>query len=305
MERKYLKYRKIIKISGLIVLCCIILRVSALLYNNVSLQNDNTFSVSLDKSIGEAIVWVSKNEYSILESPNIALLKMLDDCDKMHPTAEFSEMIKKFMLREARPKCWKALIDPNRPVDKAELNETIKQEDIDNQWTLYAISSGKADVTAEQLGMLDYDCWRGRQLTHQLWGLILLRERTADKTSLDKLIEHLCSRLANELYFNVAVVDIYIQRIAFVLKARHQEKIRRRWIERVIENQHNDGGWNDKWFCFGSRWRSSFRLHKPTDSHATIQALWLLYQVKYRYPEYFGFTREGEKQVNSENTRTK
>jgi len=291
------KYRKIIKYTCLVLLCCIALWAIALLYNNISLRDNKAFSVSLDKSISEAVVWISKRESAILNNPNIALLKMLDECDKLHSTAEFSEIIKKFMLKEAHPRCWKALIDPNRPVDKTELNETIKQEYIDNKWTLYAISPNKADITAEQLGLFDYHRWQGRQLTHQLWSLIHLRDRTGEKASLDKLIEHLCKRITKELCFNVAVVDIYIQKIAFVLGAGHPRKIRRRWIERVIENQHNDGGWNDRWFCFGSNWRSSLGLykHKPTDAHATIQAVWLLYQVKYRYPEYFGVKQEDQK----------
>lgn len=271
MELKRRKYRRILKYIGLILACCIFLWAILLLYNNISLQDDTKFSNSLDESISEAAAWISTRESEILRSPNIALLKMLDECDKLHPTPEFSTIVRKFMSSDARPRCWKALIDPNFPIDAGELNETIKQEVIDNKWILYALSTKKADVTAEQLGMFNYNSWHGRQLTHQLWSLIHLKEQSNENEGLDRLIEHLCTRITNELYFNVAVVDIYIQKIAFVLRAGHPEKIRRRWIERVTENQHDDGGWNDKWFCFGSRWRSSLRLYKPTDSHATIQ----------------------------------
>jgi hypothetical protein len=84
-------------------------------------------------------------------------------------------------------------------------------------------------------------------------------------------------------------VDIYIQKIAFVLYAGYPEKIRRRWVERVTANQRTDGGWNDRWLCFDSRKRPVFSLKQSSsDQHATVQALWLLCQVKYRYPEYFG-----------------
>jgi hypothetical protein len=299
MERKR-KYRRLIKYAGLILLCCIVLWAAAMLYNNVSMQNNKAFSASLDKSISEAAAWISERESAILNTPNVALLKMLDECDKMHPTPEFSGMVKKFMLKGARPKCWKALIDPNWPVDKIELNETIKREYIDNKWILYALSPQQADVTPEQLGLFNYDAWNGRQLTHQLWGLIRLREQAADKTKLDKLIEHLCRRLTNELYFNAAVVDIYIQKNAFVLRAGYPQKIHRRWIERVIENQRSDGGWNDKWFIFTSSRKPTLE-QMQSDPHATIQAIWLLYQAKYKYPEYFGLADR----KNSSSTKLK
>ena len=127
--------------------------------------------------------------------------------------------------------------------------------------------------------------------------MIYLRERTTNNTSLNGLIEHLSDRIAKELNLNIAVVDIYIQKVAFVLKAGFPEKIRMRWIERIIENQHYDDGWNDRWFCFTSQRRPMLKLHTvPTDRHATIQALWLLYQVKYRYARHFGiedYTAEG------------
>jgi hypothetical protein len=307
MEWKYYKYRRITKFIGLILLCCIILWAASLLYNNISLQNNKDFSASLDKSIRQAVVWISKGEGAILKSPNIPLLKMLDECDKMHPTAEFLGIIKKLMSKQTRPRCWKALIDPNWPIDQKELYETANNENIDNKWILYAISRGNFNATAEQLGLLDGSRWKGRLLTHQLWALIHLRERTKTDDKIENLINYLTDRLEKELTFNTAVVDIYIQKASFVLRAGYPEKVRRRWIERIIENQHNDGGWNDKWFCFGSRWRSSLRLykHKPTDSHATIQALWLLYQVKYCYPEYFGLIREDGKQADSPEIKAK
>jgi len=261
----------------------------ALLYNNISLSSDKAFADSLNASINRAIGWVVMNESKILSNPNVALLKMLDDCDQMCPNPAFSKLINSFMSRRVRPNCWKALIDPNWPVQQSELNTTIKQESIDNKWILYAIAPEKASVTPGQIGLFDRERWHGRQLTHQLWALIYLRERTTNNTNLNKLIEHLSDRIAKELNLNIAVVDIYIQKVAFVLKAGFPEKIRMRWIERIMENQYYDGGWNDRWFCFTSRRRPVLKLHTvPTDRHTTIQALWLLYQVKYRYAEHFG-----------------
>ena len=138
----------------------------------------------------------------------------------------------------------------------------------------------------------DGDRWQQRQLTHQLWALVHLRKNTEDTARIDRLIEHICDRLTGQLVYEPAVVDIYIQKIAFVLFAGHPDKIKRRWLERVIENQGQDGGWNDRWFCFSSRRKPHPNLKEPpSDQHATVQGLWLLYQVKYRYPNEFGLSR--------------
>ena len=101
--------------------------------------------------------------------------------------------------------------------------------------------------------------------------------------------DYTVERIVSELYRDIAVVDIYIQKVAFVLYAGFEEKIRRRWVQRVIDNQLPDGGWNDRWLCFQSTRRPVLSLKQPpSNEHATVQAIWLLYQVKYRYPEHFG-----------------
>ena len=87
------------------------------------------------------------------------------------------------------------------------------------------------------MGLLDADRWQARQLTHQLRALIHLRQRYGENKKLDELIEHLCDRIRSSLRFDVSVVDIYIQKVAFVLMAALPEKVNRRWIERIITNK--------------------------------------------------------------------
>ena len=52
---------------------------------------------------------------------------------------------------------------------------------------------------------------------------------------------------------------------------------------------HPDGSWNDRGYFLRSRRRPIFSFHQPPGNpHTTIQAMWILYQVKHRYPERFG-----------------
>jgi len=283
---------------SLFIVFCILLNLLVLVWDNVSLKSDRSFTNSLDKSLERARLWILSNRRTVLGSPNIALLKMLDECNQLNKDSQIEEIVNTFMLTPASPDCWKALIDPNRPVNQKELFETADSERIDNKWTLYAISSQNFNVTPEQLGLFDGSRWKKRQLNHQLWGLIHLRERTKTDENTERLVNHLTNRLKKELTFDTAVVDVYIQKIAFTLRAGFPEKIRRRWIERVIADQSKDGGWNDQWFWYQSGRRPALKS-LPSNQHATIQAYWLLCQVKYKYPDYFGVPKEKESKTDT------
>jgi len=283
--------RKTVIISLSISIFVIAICACVLLYNNVSFMTNARFAGKVNISIEKAEKWAEANRSSILKKKNAALLMMLRKCDELKNNPVFEDIVKTF-LDTPIPNyttCWKREIDPNRPVNSFDLNKAIEKESIDNKWMLYAIAPDKAHIGPEEMFLFDTERWQKRQLTHQLIALVKLRETQGPDQKLDKLIERLCSRLSSELYFDLAVVDIYIQKVMFTLMAGHQEKIRRRWVERIIANQQADGGWNDRWFCFTSNRRPTLNFkNRSGDQHATIQAVTALYLIKYKYPEYFG-----------------
>ena len=217
---------------------------------------------------------------------------MLRECNDIRPNPVFGGIVTSFLNEPMThySRCWKHEVEPNWPIDKLELNIAIKKEYIDNKWALYAIAPDKAEVKPEELGLFDAQRWHRRQLTHQVFALTMLRDRYGSNERLDKLIERLCGRLNSDSAFCMPVVDIYIQRVAFVLRAGFPQKVKRRWVERIIAEQQSDGGWNDRWLCFTTvRKKPIFDIAEtPSDQHATVQAILALYLVKYRYPEQFG-----------------
>jgi len=280
--------------AGLILAVLIIVSgTAALLYNNISVTRDAAFARRVDTAIESAESWIKSHRMDILEEKNVALLKMLSECDEARANPLFKEIVRNFMATRSQSGCWRRLIGPNWPIDELELNRLIEKESIDNKWILYAIAVGEAKITPEEMHLFDPQRWQRRQLTHQLNALVTLKKRSGKSDEkLDEIIEHLCERLSGELVFDMAVVDIYIQKVTFVLRAGHPEKIRSRWVERIIANQQPDGGWNDRWFCFDSDRRPIFDFAvPPSNQHATVQALTALYLVKYRYPEYFGIKK--------------
>ncbi len=287
---KHKSRKRLRRVLTLIVAILLISPVLAYLYNNVSLTDDTAFTADLDRAITRAYDWV-KNHQSELEV-NVALYRMLQDADQCHHDELFSDLVDRLLQKDLREyNCWKRLLDPDRVVSSFSLNQMVQLERnyIDNQWVLYALDPEKASVSGQARDdLFDTEKWNRRKLTHQLWALIHLRQFHGDEQRLDPIIKRLCDRLAEEEPFSLPVVDLYIQRPAFVLLAGHPDLVKRRWIERILAAQQPGGGWNDKWLCFNSdSRRPHFDLKSTSNPHATVQALWLLWQVKYRYPEYF------------------
>jgi hypothetical protein len=284
--------RKIIFTSLILIIFIIILFAASVGYNNISLWKDKTFEQRLDLAIKNAEGWVEKHKSEILEEKNAALLTMLRECNDLNPNPVFAGITTSFLnIRMTHySRCWKREIDPNWPVYESELNQLIDKEYLDNKWALYAIAPDKTKFDAEKSGLFDSNRWHRRQLTHQLFALTMLRDRYDSSERIRTLTEHLCDRLKGDMTYSLPVVDIYIQCPTFVLRAGFPEKVRRRWIERIVAEQQSDGGWNDRWLCFTTT-RSQFIFdfdETPSDQHATVQAVLALYLVKYRYPEEFG-----------------
>ncbi|MFA5252260.1 MAG: hypothetical protein WC454_06730, partial [Phycisphaerae bacterium] len=259
----------------------------ALIHNNVSFTSDEVFTTQVDAAIKSAEKWVSGNREDILKKKNIGLLKMLRECDELKANPVFEGIVRSFLAARGKPECWKRLVDPNWPVNEQELNRAIENENIDNKWSLYAIAPEKAKITPEEMHLFEPERWSRRKLAHQLDALTTLRKTKGATEQLDELIEHLCNRVSNELFFDVLKVDI--GQVGFVLRAGFPEEINRRWVERIVYSQLPDGGWNNKRSCFVWGRRSVFDFSLPSgNQHDTILALTVLYLVKYQYPEHFG-----------------
>jgi hypothetical protein len=279
--------RKLVIAVFVLAVLIVVFGTGALVCNNVSFTNDTAFAMQVDAAIEKSLDWSNAHKGEIIRGGNIGLIKMLKEIQTLRPTPLFSDIIRRFMAVPAQPNCWKRLIDPNWPINKLELNMTIRKENLDNKWVLYAMAPDAAEITPEEMHLFEPERWRGRKLAHQLDALITLRKTRGATKQLDKFIEHLCNRVSNELFFDVLKIDI--GQVAFVLRAGFPEKIRKRWVERIVASQLPDGGWNNKWCYFVSGRRSVFDFTlPPSNQHDTLLALTVLYLVKYRYPEHFG-----------------
>ena len=111
------KLRKLYKIFTIILSATIVVLLACSLamysYNNLSLKDDHIFNRDINNAIENARMWVDIHRNEILKKKNIALIRMLQDIDKIYPDPLYSGIVKTLMATPFRPDCWKRLLDPN------------------------------------------------------------------------------------------------------------------------------------------------------------------------------------------------
>jgi hypothetical protein len=262
-------------IAGLVVL----------VNSNVSwTQSDQAFADSFERALQTGTDWMVTHP----ETENAALLYMLADMAALSGDVRLRTIVTNAVANSALPpdSVLRRWLEPDATVRRPSREELSGLEDYE-RWCLYAIAPQHVDlIEAERNAMFDPDRFVWGSRTHQLLALILYKDRTANTPAVTDLMNHLSQKIAREEHWDIRVTDLYMQRMAFVLAAGRPDLIRRRWVERVIAKQHADGGWISSWYGWGPG-LFVFRLSpKVPNSHTTVQGVWTLYMLKYRYPEW-------------------
>lgn len=121
-------------------------------------------------------------------------------------------------------------------------------------------------------------------LTHQLMGYRFLQRTQCDRVAgLDEKVSILQRSIEQQLVWDPRVVDVYIQRVLMLEDSGARERIKPRWLQRVLDAQLVDGGWSDlqplvplgggRYFGFNARLAGVDSV--KGNFHATAQGLWL------------------------------
>jgi hypothetical protein len=154
----------------------------------------------------------------------------------------------------------------------------------DQRWFYYVLGGSAIELEDEELDLLmsATDC-NARRLTHQLFALNLLQHRNPDDVELKQLRTTLCERIANEATWDIRICDMLYQRISFLLMSGRDDLIQPRWVEQLIAFQQSNGGWG---YFYRPLLMQAATGEPSTSEHASVQAAWVLCQLKYRYPEW-------------------
>jgi hypothetical protein len=259
--------------------------IGLLVNSNVSwTQSDQVFAASFERAVQIGTDWVVTNP----ETENVAVLYMLTDMAALSGDVRLRRIVDNAITNSALPadSVFRRWLEPDASVRHTRWEELSELEDYE-RWCLYAIAPEHVELPeAERDAMFAPDRFMWGSRTHQLFALILYRDRTANTPAVTDLMNHLSEKVALEAHWDVRVTDLYMQRMAFVLAAGRPDLIKRRWVERAIAKQHADGGWISSWYGLGPRLFDFHIRQKVPNSHTTVQGVWALYMLKYRYPDW-------------------
>jgi hypothetical protein len=292
--RSFLWQRHIVKrfvalIAALFVL--LILCLASLIW-----QNNRTVEPPSPRSITDGlengIHWLMNNREAILGQHNAMLWWFVKESadltndERLH--ALFSEYKKRHL--EPNPKTvWWRLFDAQSRAPVA-----IWQLEHLPDYNLYFIygatcdaALGKEEIIRRQNDRefcADYHPFSPACVTHQLMGVRLAqRSGCFGLDDSKQLATALQEKIVNQLVWDPRIVDVYVQRVLMLVESGMTQKIKPVWLQRVLDAQLTDGGWDNFYSLFpvnhkyhvGITYLPVIRARK-SNFHTTAQGVFLL-----------------------------
>ena len=272
--------------TGIVVL--VLLAAFTLVYNNYSFhqQSRAQFDAQLDAALERATVWIAANPVLSLRNPSV--MYMIADMESLSHDPRLKKLLNLYRFGLSRPTnvldfVWMRIPDRQAPVPVITARE-LQGTNFEYLWDSYAVAPQQVQISPEERANMFSPTkyyWGARQ--HQLLALVMYRDFNGSDAELDSTINHLSEKIARDAHYDFRVSDSYIQRTTFVLAAGRPDLIRRRWVERILDNQTADGSWK---YCWYGWCRGIFEFNLTNPGHPTVQAAWALTMLKYRYPQW-------------------
>jgi|SRR5271165_432748 len=282
--------RRLVRWAAIAFVVFVIVAAVALINNNFGFTHPSrtAFEAQLDTDLDKAIAWIAAHPE--VSATNPPLMFMVADIAKMTSDPRLppvlaanvetlhhryaGNVLAPYWERFANPAVGLPLLAPYQLGGIA----------FDQRWFAYSIAPDKvtlSDEDMDNLFSLTKYVWGARH--HQILALIMYRDFNGPSPKVDDALNKLVEKDARDQTYDFRVTDAYIQRNAFILAAGRPDLIRSRWIDRILDNQTADGSWQYCWHGWG---RGIFEFGTIYPGHTTIQAAWLLAQLKYRYPQW-------------------
>ena len=179
------------------------------------------------------------------------------------------------------------------PQDYANIAYTVNhwKENFWVEWLLYGLYPAWTRLRPEEDLRLFHDTSRLKdsyQLTHALLTYLWIKKSNPDvarERQVDRLIREVNARLWTIQNWDAFTSDIYNERVAFWLYMDQPPPIKRRWIERILLSQNDDGGWTfEKSIGRLLGQLVGYEAHGAQSSpHATFLAVYALAEYKVRF----------------------
>jgi len=275
------------QVRSILAICFISFSISTFLIldNNFSFRSKSyrEFVSQLDDSMLFGTAWMTARTGQLTQRPNLFLIHMIDDMADMSEEARLRRIVEIY-LEIPGDSLWRRLADKSAEIKPPTRSESDQLEDY-QRWTLYALAPAAVPLNAEEkASMFSENAHHWGSLTHQLISLYAYWKYQGE--DVDTLLDHLSERIAFEAIWDIRVTDLYLQRVAFLLSVGRPDLVRPRWVERIIAKQDTDGGWSADWHGWGPDILRFQWKQQGANAHTTVQGMWALYMLKYRYPEW-------------------
>lgn len=276
-----------VNILGLPVLALAV----TILHNNVG-NNDYTRN-DIQTAYQHSIQWLQQNNHRIQNDHNSMLWWMLLQANAIQPDTQLDNIIQQYKNSQAdryRNSPWSYLITGQQNSNFS-IYSLGGMPDY-NLHFIYAMNCSRAlarEDIIQQQNRSDF-CWRQHPvspacITHQMMGFrFLQRTQCEDPEMVSSGIKTLSRYIEKQSTYDFRVVDVYLQRVLMQLDSGNKNKINPRWIKRILQNQNDDGGWDDfqplipvgnnRYFGFTNK-GVGIRSTEST-FHATAQGVWLM-----------------------------
>jgi hypothetical protein len=117
------------------------------------------------------------------------------------------------------------------------------------RWIIYALYPQFRDLIPGDFDRFLSEDWSvsyGYMLTHRLHSYRVFRKVNPDVAAsfdIPRLEERAQARMYLEMFLDFRVSDLYFERLAFLMEGAEVPHVPARWIERVLLDQNEDGGW--------------------------------------------------------------
>ena len=247
-------------------------------------------SAQLDRAINTSTDWIVQHPEI---QGNWPLMFMVGDMAQMSQDPRLQRYVQSYLASNhvrvaGKPQTWYFAhwVDPTVPLPVIP-QDMVPYLSWQDRWFTYATAPDKVPITdadrANFFSPTKYS-W-GIRLHLQLIALDIYRHFNAPAPELDAAINPVAEGVARDAFWDFRASDSYQQRSAFLLAAGRPDLVKKKWIERILANQQPNGAWNFCWFGW-CRGVAEFRLGAGDQGHATVQAAWALYQLKYVYPQW-------------------
>jgi len=243
--------KKIIYGLMLLILLPLVAYLSAVYQNNRGLEYPSR--AALQQSLQRSVQWLQANQDSVVSQTNPMLWWMLYEASDLHADPVLSELLQTY--QQSHPQIMQSAWSPLFAGQPRTYLDAYSVQGLPyyNQHFIYALNC--ASDIAQEIPLVEQQnhagfcfqpayIYRPACITHQLMGVNFLKLKNCNLLpNIDQVIHALQQSIETQLFWDVRVVDVYLQRVLMLLISGAETQVRPVWIQQVLDHQLADGGW--------------------------------------------------------------